>query len=292
MNLPDTVPRLLELQKKINYDLELIFVDDGSKDNSLDVLLDFKTKYPGIIKIVKLTKNFGGPNASLAGFSVATGDLVGKISADLQDPPELFLDMIKHWEKGYKAVFAIRKERKDPLVSRFFSKFFYSLFRKFGIKDYPKGGFDFLLVDREVVDKIKEIKEKNTNINTLIFWLGYDHVNISYNRKPREKGKSRWSFSKKIKLFIDTFVGFSYFPIRLASLLGFIIALGSITYGLFTLSNWVQGKIEIEGWTTTIIILTFTAGIQLIVIGILGEYLWRIMDEVRKRPTYVIDKIY
>jgi len=292
-NLPDTIPKLLELKEKLpNYELELIFVDDGSKDKSLEILLEKKKEYPNIIKVVKLTRNFGGPNASHAGFSVATGDCVGKISADLQDPPELFIDMIKYWEKGAKATFAVRKDRKDPLFSRVLSNFYYVLIRKFAIQDYPKGGFDFLLIDKEIVKKIVDIKEKNTNINTLIFWLGYDYVTIPYTRIVREKGKSKWTFSKKIKLFIDTFVAFSYFPIRLSSVLGVFFAVTSFVYGLFIFSGWLGGRIQIEGWTTIIILLAFTAGIQMIMIGILGEYLWRTMDETRKRPKYVIDKVF
>jgi len=292
-NLPETIPVLLKLKEKLpNYELELIFVDDGSKDRSLEILLNFQKKYPDIIKVVKLTRNFGGPAASQAGFSVAMGDCVGKISADLQDPPELFIDMIKHWENGVKAIFAVRKDRKDPIISKFFSRTYYSLIRRHAIKNYPKGGFDFLLVDKEVVKKINQIQEKNTNINTLVFWLGYDYVMVPYIRRKRKKGKSQWTFSKKIKLVIDTFVAFSYYPIKILSIIGMLVALASFIYGGFVFYNWILGNIHVEGWTAIMIVLTFTAGIQMIMIGVLGEYLWRTMDEARKRPAYVIDQIY
>ncbi len=292
-NLPDTIPELIKLRESLQgFSLELIFVDDGSIDNSFKILTEFKDKHPDVIKIIKLTRNFGAPAAAQDGIKYATGDCIGKINADLQDPPELFLNMIKHWEKGFKAVFAIRKEREDTLPSKILSKGFYSLLRRHAISDYPKGGFDFFLIDRKVADEFNKINEKNTNINTLIFWLGFDYVTVPYTRKERKKGKSQWTFSKKTRYFVDTFVGFSYFPIKILSLLGIVFAVGSFSYGLYVLYNWSAGNIQVEGWTTIMIILTFTAGIQMMMIGILGEYLWRTLDEVRKRPSYVVDEVY
>ena len=292
-NLPETIPRLLKLKDKLpNYELELLFIDDGSKDRSLEILLDFKKKNPGIIQVIKLTRNFGAPAAGQAGLNYATGDCVGKINADLQDPPELFVDMIKHWEKGVKAIFAVRKERKDPVFSRILSSSFYSLLRRHALPNYPKGGFDFFLVDKKVVNEFKKIPEKNTNINALIFWLGYEHVTIPYTRIERTKGTSKWTLSKKIKYFIDTFVGFSYFPVRLFSWIGMFIAIASFGYGIYILYRWYSGNIQVEGWTTNTIILLVVAGIIMIMIGIIGEYLWRTLDEIRRRPSYVIDEIF
>jgi len=292
-NLPDTIPELLKLREIIkNYSLELIFIDDGSKDNSFKILTEFKEKHPDIIKVVKLTRNFGAPAAGQAGIKYATGDCIGKINADLQDPPELFVEMIKHWEKGFKAIFAIRKDREDTIPSKIAARGFYSFLRRYAISDYPKGGFDFFIIERKVADEFNKIKEKNTNINTLIFWLGFDYVTVPYTRKERKKGKSTWTFTKKIKYFVDTFVGFSYFPIKILSLLGIVIASASFIYGLYILYNWSTGNIQVEGWTTIMIILTFTAGIQMMMIGIIGEYLWRTLDEIRNRPTYVVDEVY
>jgi len=292
-NLPETIPKLLKLRENLkNYQLELIFVDDGSKDNSFEILLEFKKKYPDIIKVVKLTRNFGAPAAAQAGIKYATGDCIGKINADLQDPPELFVNMIEYWEKGSKAIFAIRKDRKDSLPSKIVAKVFYSLLRRHAISDYPKGGFDFFLIDRKVANEFNKIHEKNTNINALIFWLGFDYVTIPYTRKERDKGKSTWTINKKIKYFTDTFIGFSYFPIKILFYLGIVFALSSFSYGAFALYNWIIGKTEVEGWTTIIIILTLTSGIQMMMIGILGEYLWRTLDEVRKRPGYLVDDVY
>ena len=293
LNLPDTVPQLLALKSNMpSYDLELIFVDDGSKDQSLSLLLEFQRHHPREIKVVKLTRNFGSMAAIQAGFMVAGGECVGMISADLQDPPEIFLDMLDHWEKGSKAVFAIRQDREEQPLQKVFSNTYYSLIRKFAIEEYPNGGFDFFLVDRQVVTEINRIREKNTNIMTLIYWLGYAPVMIPYIRRQRTKGKSRWTLSKKIKLFIDTFVGFSFFPIRVLSVIGLLVAMGSFFYGAFVLIYWLFFGEVVKGWVPTIMVLTFTSGLQMAMLGVLGEYLWRTLDEVRRRPHFVIDEIF
>lgn len=293
LNLPDTIPQLLDLKPKLPcYELELVFVDDGSKDKSLSVLLDFQRRFPEQIKVVKLTRNFGSMAAIQAGFTVARGDCVGMIAADLQDPPELFVEMVSHWEQGSKAVFAIRQDREEPPAQKFFSNSYYSLIRKFAIPDYPTGGFDFLLVDSQVVREVNQIQEKNTNLMTLIYWLGYRPVMIPYVRRQRAKGKSRWTLSKKIKLFIDTFVAFSFFPIRVLSLLGLLVAIGACLYGVFVLFYWLFFGIEVKGWVPIILVLSFASGLQMAMLGVLGEYLWRTLDEVRHRPHFVIDEVF
>lgn len=293
LNLPTTIPSLLGFTEiRTDYKLELIFVDDGSGDRSLEILHDFQAKDPGIIKIIKLTRNFGSMAAIQAGFTVATGDCVGMISADLQDPPELFLEMLDHWEKGNKAIFAVRQDRNEPFLQKFFSNSYYSLIRRFAIHDYPIGGFDFFLVDRQVIKVLNNIQEKNTNLMSLIHWLGFKPVMISYTRRQRSKGKSRWTTSKKIKLFIDTFVGFSYFPIRALSFIGLLVAIGSFFYGIYILSYWLFFGIPVQGYVPIMLVMTFTSGIQMTMLGVLGEYLWRTLDEVRHRPPFVIDEIY
>ncbi|MEK6753637.1 MAG: glycosyltransferase family 2 protein [Chloroflexota bacterium] len=293
LNLPDTIPQLLSLDDKLpNYRLELVFVDDGSRDHSLEILLDFQSRFPETIKVVKMTRNFGSMVAIQAGFTVATGDCIGMISADLQDPPELFQEMISYWEKGIKAVFAVRQDREDPFMQKQFSRAYYSLIRKFAITEYPDGGFDFFLIDRQIVNEINHIQEKNTNLMTLIFWLGFKPVMLPYIRRGRAKGKSRWTLSKKTKLFIDTFVAFSFFPIRILSIIGFVVALSSFMYGAFILFYWLFFGIDVKGYVPMMLIMTFTSGIQMTMLGVLGEYLWRTLDEVRRRPHFVIDRIY
>lgn len=293
-NLPDTIPQLIELGSHIpDYRLELVFVDDGSGDNSMELLLKFQAEHAQSIKVVKLTRNFGSMSAIQAGFTIASGDCVGMISADLQDPPELFLEMIEHWEQGTsKAIFAIRQDREEPVLQKILSNSYYTLIRQFALAEYPNGGFDFFLIDRQVVDELNRIREKNTNLMTLVYWLGYKPVLIPYIRQQRTKGRSRWTLAKKIKLFIDTFVAFSFFPIRILSVLGLFVALGSFLYGAFVLFYWLFFGIEVKGYVPVIVVLSFNTGLQMAMLGVLGEYLWRTLDEVRRRPPFVIDEVY
>lgn len=293
LNLPETIPQLLGLAKKIpQYRVELVFVDDGSGDRSLEILREFQEKYPETIKVVKLTRNFGSMAAIQAGFTVASGDCVGMISADLQDPPELFLEMLTYWEKGTKAVFAVRQDREEPFSQKLFSNVYYSLVRRYAIAGYPDGGFDFFLVDRQVVNEINRIQEKNTNLMSLIYWLGFRPILIPYVRRARTRGKSRWTLRKKAKLFVDTFVAFTFWPIRILSVIGFLVALTSFGYGAFILVYWSLFGIDVKGWVPTMLIITFTTGLQMTMLGVLGEYLWRTLDEVRRRPPFVIDEVY
>ena len=293
LNLPETIPQLLGFAREMpGYHLELVFVNDGSGDRSLEILLEYRSKDPETIKVVNLTRNFGSMAAIQAGFTVVTGDCVGMISADLQDPPELFHEMLRYWENGSKAIFAVRQDREDASLQKLLSNGYYSLIRQLAIKDYPNGGFDFFLVDRQVIDELNKIQEKNTNIMTLIHWLGYKSITIPYIRRSRKKGKSRWTLAKKIKLFIDTFVAFSYFPIRALSLTGLLVAIGSFLYGMVILFYWLTDGIPVQGYVPIMLVITFTSGIQMTMLGVLGEYLWRTLDEVRRRPPFVIDRIY
>lgn len=291
-NLPVTYPRLAALESSIpNITLELVFVDDGSKDDSFNVLHEIQKKDKRV-KVVKLTRNFGSFNAILAGVHHATGDCVGVISADLQDPPELFGEMVERWRKGVKTVLAVRKDRQDPWPAVLYSKVFYKFIRKFALPDMPKGGFDFVLLDRSVVNVLTQISEKNTSIMALIIWLGFDREEILYSRKAREIGTSRWNASKRIKLFIDAMTSFSYFPIRAISFVGVIIALISFIYALFIVYLRFVNGIHVEGWTSLVVIMLFLSGFQLVSLGVIGEYLWRSFDESRKRPPYVVDDVF
>ncbi len=292
-NLPDTVPALLGLQEKMpEVDLDLVFVDDGSKDNSLAVLRSFQERWPKAISVMQLSRNFGSMNAVLAGYQIADGDCIGTIAADLQDPPELFIEMYQYWLKGAKSVVAVRKSREDPVRDRLFASCYYSLLRRYALKDYPPKGFDFWLLDRQVVEDIKRIHEKNTSLMSLIVWLGYQSVQIPYVRRKRQKGRSRWTLSKKIKLFIDAFVGFSYFPIRFVSVIGFIFAALGILYAIFQAYYRIFHQVPVQGFATIVILIAVTSGLQMVILGTLGEYLWRTLDEARKRPPYVVDRVY
>ena len=292
LNLPDTVPQLLALEPSLpGWRMELVFVDDGSGDRSLEVLREQQRLHPDRITVVKLTRNFGSMSAILAGFSVATGDCVGMIAADLQDPPELFVEMAKEWERGTKAVFAVRTDREESFSQKLFANTYYSLIRRFALKDYPAGGFDFFLVDRQVVAEVLKIGEKNTNLMSLIFWLGFRPVMFPYVRRARQKGTSRWTLSKKIKLFIDSFVAFSYVPIRTLSITGFVVAFGAFVYAAYVLYQRLMHNIPVQGYAPIVILLALFSGVQMAMLGVLGEYLWRALDETRKRPAFVIDEV-
>lgn len=291
-NIPDTVPELLKLQQALpGYQLELVFVDDGSGDGSLAALRAFQTRYPSVITVVKLTRNFGSMAAIQAGLLHARGACTGMITADLQDPPELFVEMVRHWERGVKAIFAVRKGREEGLLQRFFANSYYALLRKFALPNYPSGGFDFFVIDRQVLQDVNAIREKNTNLMSLIFWLGFQPVVLPYVRRARQKGSSRWTITKKIKLFIDSFVAFSYVPIRLLSAIGLFTALSAFAYAAWVVYFWAVHGIPVKGYAPTVILIALTSGLQMLMLGILGEYLWRTLDETRRRPIFVIDEI-
>lgn len=291
-NLDETIPKLLNLQEQLpNYSLELVFVDDGSSDNSYHILTDYQKHHKEKITLVKLTKNFGQIAAIQAGLKISRGDCVGVISADLQDPHELFVDMLEKWEEGVKLVIAERKGREESIRQSFFSNLYWKMVNKYAVKDYPVGGYDFCLIDRQVVDDVICINEKNTHIFVLIFSLGYRYEIIEYTRKERKAGKSQWTLSKKIKLFVDTFVSFSYLPIRGISYTGLGISLLSFCYAIIIgISRFIFGN-PIEGWTTIVVLITIFGGLILLTLGIIGEYIWRILDETRKRPSFIIEKV-
>jgi len=292
-NLPDTAPALLGLGKLLpETEIDVIFVDDGSGDQSFPVLRALQLRWPKQISVIKLSRNFGSMNAVLAGLQASTGDCVGMISADLQDPPELFAEMYAHWLKGNKSVLAVRQGREDSLSEKLFANCYYYLLRKFALKDYPEKGFDLCLLDRQIVDDIKRIHEKNTSLMSLIVWLGYSPKQIPYVRRKREKGRSRWTLAKKIKLFIDAFVGFSYFPIRFVSVMGFAFAALGLLYAAFQAYYRIFHNVPVPGFATTVVLISVTSGLQMFMLGTLGEYLWRTLDEARKRPPYVVDQIF
>lgn len=277
-----------ELGRK-GYDLELIFVDDGSGDCSFVELIKIKKQRPQT-KILKLTRNFGAIHASKAGFQFVTGDCFLILAADLQDPPELILRMVERWEAGCKFVLCVRKGRHDPLLSKIMSAVYYRLLRWFVVPDYPDGGFDLSLMDRALLPYLKE-SGKNINTPLFAYWLGFDHETIEYQRRPRHYGRSRWSFGKKVKFFLDSLLGFSILPIRMISFLGIVISLLSFGYGSWILVHALLGQTDVRGFATIVALISFLFGVVIVMLGIIGEYLWRIFDETNKRPEVVFDQV-
>jgi dolichol-phosphate mannosyltransferase len=198
--------------------------------------------------------------------------------------------MYDYWEKGVKLVLANRETREDKFFDRAFASFYHRLIRRFAISNMPSGGFDFCLFDKKLRDEVVAIDEKNTNTLFLLVWLKYDFVSIPYTREKRTIGKSRWTLKKKFKLVVDSFVAFSYFPIRLISVSGLVLGFLSIIYAIVILCLKLSGHIEIKGWATMLVLFLFVSAFQMIAIGIIGEYLWRNLEASRKRPTYVIDE--
>ncbi|MDO8999288.1 MAG: glycosyltransferase family 2 protein [Bacteroidota bacterium] len=291
-NIPVTFPVLLENEKNFpeGTQIEYVFVDDGSKDNTFEQLKIVQAKYPSKVKVIKLSRNFGANNASFAGICNATGDCCVILSADLQDPPELIPQLYSHWLKGYKLVLAQKTNREDSFITKFFSNTYHNLVRKIILKNSPKGGFDLWLFDKTLRDEIMNMNERNFHLPTLFMWLGFEYVSIPYTRRKREIGKSGWTFSKKLKTFIDSFVAFTYLPLRMISVVGITLGLLSIIYALSILLNRFISGVEVAGWSSLMIVLLFTSSFIMISLGIIGEYLYRTLDAARNRPNFVIDQ--
>lgn len=293
LNIPVTAQQLILNEKLFPADVsfEYVMVDDGSKDGTLNALKAFKSSYPEKVVIVKLSGNFGSYNAIQAGMKHATGDCNVVIAADLQDPPELMVSMYEYWQKGIKLVVANRDEREDSFFSRIFAENYQRLIRKHALPNLPKGGFDYCLFDAQLREQVVGMNENNTNSLYLLMWLKYDYVAIPYTRKSRKIGKSRWTMKKKIKLFIDSFVSFSYAPLRLITISGLVLGLVSFCYALFVIAARLYGSIIVEGWTSMMVVFLLISSFQMMSLGIIGEYLWRNLEASRKRPPYIIDEV-
>lgn len=292
-SLPLLFAELLEVEQIIavkDCRLELIFVDDGSGDKSLLELMKIKQQRPQT-KIIKLTRNFGAVHASKTGIKYVTGDCFMVLAADLQDPPALIPTLLDHWMQGRKFVACTREDRDDPVLSKVFAAVYYRILRKFVVPEYPAGGFDLALMDRALLPFMQN-SNKNINPNLFSYWLGFQPDIIKYSRRKRKYGKSRWTFGKKVKFFIDSLLGFSMFPIRMISTLGLIISCASFVYGLVIVVNALLGKADVSGFPTIVALLSFLLGLVIVMLGIIGEYIWRIFDEVNNRPESVIDEIY
>ena len=290
-SLPDLLARLQALASRHPRDaFRFILVEDGSRDDSFQVLLALAKAEPRVT-VLKLSRNFGSNAALLAGLAEADGDAVATISADLQDPPETIDAMLAHWRAGKKVVLAAREDRDDPPATAFLADVFYRLFRRYAIATMPDGGFDFFVVDRTVRDLLLGIQESNAYLMGLVLWLGFDPAVVRFRRVAREPhyGTSMWGFGRKLKYFIDSFVAFSYVPIRAASLLGLLVSATGLLYALFIVFAHFALDLKVQGWASLMIVLLVVSGAQLLVMGMIGEYLWRNLDETRRRPRYVVE---
>jgi len=277
--------KLLEKQVQV----ELIFVDDGSGDESWPELLKIKAQRQATT-LVKLTRNFGAVHASKTGVRLVKGDCFTILAADLQDPPELILTMVDKWLAGAKYVLCAREGREDPLSSKLFSLLYYRLVRLLVVSSYPRQGYDLALMDRSILPHFQD-SGKNIYTPLYVYWLGFRPEIILYQRRKRLHGRSRWTFWKKLNSLVDSLAGFSILPIRLISMIGFVVSFLSLGYGAFISINAILGRIDVRGFPTVVTLIAFLLGLIILMLGMIGEYIWRIFDEVNKRPEVVIDEI-
>jgi dolichol-phosphate mannosyltransferase len=267
---------------------EFVFVDDGSADESFELLAGLASEDPRV-RVLGLSRNFGSNAAILAGLGQASGDAVTTLAADLQDPPELLPELLAAWRGGAQVVLAARRKREDPLPGKLLAAVFNRLFRLLVFPQFPKGGFDLVLLDRVVVDAILAMPEKNSYLFGQVLWVGFRRTSVCYDRAARQSGRSAWTLWRKVKYFIDAFTAFSYLPVRLASLLGLLLAGLGFVYAALVVVLRLRGDIvEPRGFSTLLVVILVTAGAQLVVAGLTGEYLWRVLEEVRPRPPFVV----
>jgi dolichol-phosphate mannosyltransferase len=264
-NIPDLLAALARCAPGPEF--EVVFVDDGSRDASWR-LLEAHAVHEPRVRLVKLSRNFGSFTACLAGLTHARGDAAIIMSADLQDPPELIPTLVARWREGHEVVLAVREERDEPLLQRVFAGFYYRVMRRWAFPDLPAGGFDFVLMDRKVIDAIVSMQEKNTSLMGLVLWTGFRRASVPYTRRAREKGRSMWTFRKKLKYAIDSLVSFSYFPIRVAQLLGVLFAFAGFVYAVVVAVLQLTGNIPVAGWSALTVIVLVLGGLQLLMLGV------------------------
>jgi polyisoprenyl-phosphate glycosyltransferase len=287
----ETCLRVLRLKEEgaISLRVELVFVDDGSTDDSWLELQRLAQDFSQHVTLVKLSRNFGQVNAIFAGYEASSGDAVITVSADLQDPIALIVEMVAYWEKGTEIVIAHRESRADDLSATLFSRIAYGVARKANPR-IPAGGFDYLLLSRRAADLMLSFQGHHRFFQGDVLWLGLTTAFIPYAREKRQQGKSGWSFSKKFKYFTDLVLDSSYLPIRMMSGLGVVVATIGLIYALIIVFAWFQGETPFSGWAPIMITLLLVSGLIMTMLGIIGEYIWRIYDEVKGKPAYVVEK--
>lgn len=288
-NIEEIHRRLVHVLKDVsNY--ELVFVNDGSSDRSVELIRELQRTDPQI-KLLELSRNFGHQAAITAGMDYSLGRAIVLLDADLQDPPEVLPQMIAAWRDGADVVFAVRHKRKDNLLKRGAYFAFYRLLKLLADIDVPLDSGDFCLMDRVVVDQLNALPERNRFLRGLRAWVGFKQVPLHYERQPRHAGKAKYRLRHLIKLALDGLVSFSSVPLRLAVYSGFLVSLGGVGYLAFAVvSHFINKRVPL-GWTSTVALILLLGGTQLILLGVLGEYIARIYDESKKRPTYIVRSV-
>jgi dolichol-phosphate mannosyltransferase len=291
-NIRPLYAELLSLKRQLNKEVEIFFINDGSTDTSLELLIDIAQQDPSV-QVISLSRNFGHQAAITAGLDHVNGDAAIVMDSDLQDPPMVSLDLINKWEQGYEVVYARRRSRKDPLLKRLMAYLFYRSLAAFADIHIPKDTGDFRLMDKKVVGQLKRLREKNRYLRGLTSYVGFRQSEILFDRRERHSGTTKYPFKKMLLLALDAITGYSTKPLRLIIFFGLIAAMISFVCIIYTLYiKLFTPEIVVPGWTFTIITIFFLGGIQMIMLGIMGEYIGRIYQESQDRPLYIIDTIY
>jgi glycosyltransferase involved in cell wall biosynthesis len=281
------VARLERALEGAGLDYEVVFVNDGSRDRSAEMLRSHHARNPRL-KCIMLSRNFGHQVAVTCGLDHAQGDAVIVMDGDLQDPPEVLAGMVARWREGFDVVYAVRRRRKEGWVKVAAYKAFYWVLHRVSYLDIPLDSGDFSLMDRRVVDLLAAMPERNRFVRGLRTWVGLRQTGFEYERDARYAGESKYSFTKLLRLAFDGLVSYSFAPLRLVSNLGMLVSLSALLYMVYLMAARLFGDLTIQGWTSTVVIVLFLGGIQLLSLGIIGEYIGRIFDEVKQRPQYVI----
>ena len=270
-------------------DYEIIMIDDGSHDSSWEEMNAVFEK-DDRIRLYRHSRNFGEHPAILCGYSYCTGDCAINKAADLQEPSELILDMFHKWKEGYNVVLAVREAREEGSLQQFFANFYYWCTRKIAFPQMPKGGFNIFLIDRRAINVLLNMDETNIAIEGQILWLGFKSTTVPYVRKARQIGKSRWTLKKKIKCFMDMMFTNSDVPIHFVGIIGGIVSLISVIMILYYVIKWAVVGEPVEGWTSMFVLLLLAFGIIMITLSILGNYLWRCFESVKRKPVFIVEE--
>ena len=286
-SLPKLAERLRKIADAADFDVEAIFVDDGSGDASWEKIRELAASWPRA-RGLRLTRNFGSQMAITAGLAEARGEAAAVLSADLQEPPELLPEMVAAWRKGATAVLAVRRSRPEAWTTRAAAGVYYRTLRRLAFDQMPSGGFDCFLIGRPAIDFLVESREIHTSLPGLLLWGGFATALVPYDRVAREDGSSRWTLAKKLKYFLDAVISFSYAPLRWMSVAGAVLAVAAFAYAVFLVVYKLFHGQPIQGWTSLMVALAFFSGVQLLSLGVLGEYLWRTLDAARARKGFLI----
>lgn len=296
-NIPELYRRIITALDKIGTSFfpsllpvevgEILFVNDGSSDTSRELIEELH-KQDSRVKLVSFSRNFGHQAAITAGIDYSLGRVVILMDADLQDPPELLPEMMHHWQNGAEVVYAVRRKRKESIIKRSAYFIYYRLLHLASNIDIPLDSGDFCLMDRKVVDKIKAMPERNRFLRGLRSWVGYRQVAIIYEREARHAGMAKYTFRKLMRLALDGILSFSSFPLRLATYIGLLTCAAGIIYLIYILAYHFLGGVAPQGWTSLIALVLLIGGVQLVLLGAIGEYIARIYDETKRRPNYIV----